>query len=285
MLKRDATAAVARDPVLAGAIDVSAVVVDLDHDDPTFHRLLEVTRGTDGCWLNPSMTFTAADTAAARFLELRCRGKILDETPQDYDQNRAIVKGAGYQPADGKLLRIKLADRIAITRIGLKPTAVGCATHWMPEFIVPRAVANAFRDEGLTGFELKPVLDAKSGRPHADYFMLYSRSIMPPAERNATMIDQRATGASGWRMLGALTYDFNGHEQILDFNRTAEDLSNHHLPLWIVTQRVREVMERRGFKGWGYQPVLETGTPLHDEYMRLWTEALERIAVNPRNFF
>ena len=87
--------------------------------------------------------------------------------------------------------------------------------------------------------------------------MLYSRSIMPPAERNATMIDRRETDAGGWCAL----------------------------PLWIVSQRVREVMKRRGFKGWGYQPVLETGTPLHHEYMRLWSEALERIAVNPRNLF
>jgi hypothetical protein len=161
---------------------------------------------------------------------------------------------------------------------------VGCATHWTPDFVVPRAVADAFAQEGLTGFELKPVLDAKAGRPHADFFLLYSSSIMPEAERGATGVDVR-NSEGGWRELGAITYHFTGKEKLLDFNRTAENFGSNHLPFWIVSQRVREVMTKRKFKGWGYQPVLEKGTPLHQEHTRLWAEALQRISVNPRNFF
>lgn len=282
-LGRDASDAVARDAALAETIDVSAVVVELDHDDPRFHRLLEVTRRTSGSWLNPYMTFTAAETAAARVLQLQCRGKILNETPRDSDQNIEIVDGLGFQTR-GKRLPIKLLDRIAITKIGIAPTAVGCATHWAPEYVVPRAVADAFREEGLTGFELKPVIDSKAGRPHGDFFLLYSSSIMPAAERGATAVDQ-GDAESGWRELGAITYQFTGKERLQDFNRTAENFGSNHLPFWIVSQRVREVMARRKFKGWGFMPVLEKGTPLHAEYTRLWEEALQRINANPRNHF
>ncbi|HEX6164559.1 MAG TPA: hypothetical protein VFZ31_14410, partial [Vicinamibacterales bacterium] len=140
-------------------------------------------------------------------------------------------------------------------------------------------------DEGLTGFECRPLLDAKTGRPHADFFLLYSGSVMPEAERGPTMIDQRTTDAGGWRELGALTYDFDARPLPADFNRTAENLGSNHLPFWIVSQRVRTVMKQRGFKGWGYLPVVEKGSPLHAEYTTMWQEALDRIAVNPRNVF
>lgn len=176
-------------------------------------RLNAARKFTSGAWLNPYMTFTAAEVAAARFLQLQCRGKILND------------------------------------------------------------------------FELKPVLDAKAGRPHADFFLLHSPSIMPEAERDATTIDQRETDAGGWRELGALTYNLTGREPLHDFNRTAENWASNHLPFWIVSQRVPEVVTRRRFKGWGYLPVLEKGTPLHAAYTRLWEGALERVAANPRNFF
>ena len=285
LLKPDASEALARDPVLGGVLDLSAVTLDLAHDDPKFHRLLEVTRHTRGAWLNPYMTFTAAEVAAAKFLQLDCRGKILNETSKDNDQNRQIVNGFAFQQTPGRSLAIRLIDRIAITKIAIAPNAIGCATNWMPEFVVPRAIADAFREEGLTGFETKPVLNSKTGQPHADFFLLYSPSIMPDAERDATTLDQRATDNPAWRELGVLTYHFTGTEKLCDFNRTAENWSNRHLPFWIVSQRVREVVSRRKFKGWGYRPVLEKGTPLHQEYTRMWTEVMERIAVNPRNFF
>ena len=285
VLKPDASAAVARDPALAEAIDLTAVAVELDHDDPSFHRLLELTRQTSGAWLNPYMTFTAAETAAARYLQLQCRGKIINETPADSAKNREIVDGADLQMMEGRRLPIKLLDRFALTKITIAPNAIGCAAQWSPEFVVPRAVADAFKEEALTGFELRPLLDAKAGRPHPDFFMLYSGSIMPDADRGATMIDQRSTDAGGWRELGALTYDFDGGQPPADFNRTAENFGSNQLPFWIVSQRVRDVMKRRGFKGWGYLPVLEKGTPLHTEYTRMWQEALDRIAVNPRNTF
>ena len=82
-----------------------------------------------------------------------------------------------------------------------------------------------------------------------------------------------------------MTYHLDGGAHLCDFNRTAENWSSNHLPLLIVSQRVRDVMTRRGFKGWGYRPVLERGTPLHQTYLRLWSEALERVGINARNRF
>ncbi|HEX6164894.1 MAG TPA: hypothetical protein VFZ31_16115, partial [Vicinamibacterales bacterium] len=148
VLKPDAAAAAARDPALAEGLDLTAVAVELDHDDPRFHRLLELTRQTSGAWLNPYMTFTAAETAAARYLQLQCRGKIINETPADAAQNRAIVDGAGFHVIAGRPAPIKLLDRFALTKITIAPNAIGCAAHWSPEFVVPRPIADAFKDEG-----------------------------------------------------------------------------------------------------------------------------------------
>jgi len=283
LLKPDASEALARDPVLGGGVlDLASVRLELDDDDPKFDRLLEVTRHTTGGFFTPYMTFTAAELAAAKFLQVDCRGKILNETSKDTDQNRHILKSAAFQHTPGRSLTIKLVDRIALTKITIAPNAIGCATDWMPEFVVPRAIADAFREEGLTGFETKPVVNGKADQQHADFFLLYSSSIMPDAERNVTTIDRREQ-REGWRALGVLTYDFSNGAEPCDFNRTAEDFGANHLPLWIVSQRVREVVTRRKFKGWAYRPVLEKGTPLHSEYTRMWSEAIERISVSPNN--
>jgi len=287
VLKRDAREALARDPALAGELDPSALVLELDADDPRLHRLLETTRHTAGVWLNPIMTFTSAELAAVKFLQVDCRGKIVRETSADNEANRSIVDRLAFHSERGRVLPIKLLDRITLTKVPLAPNAIGCATDWTLEFIVPRAVADVFRDEGLTGFELRPVVDAK-GREHDDFFLLYSSSIMPDAQRDATTLDQRHTDAPGWRELGVLTYEFSGPPEggpLRDFNRTAENWASNNLPLWIVSQRVRDVVARRGLKGWGYRPVLERGTALHQTYLRLWSDALERVAVNPRNTF
>jgi hypothetical protein len=285
LLKPDACEVLKRDSTLAATLDPSAVVLQLDADDARLDRLLEITRHTSGLWLNPWMTFTPAELSQAEFLQLDCRGKVIHETPADDTQNRATVDALVFQTTGGRLLPIKLLDRIALTKIKIAPNAIGCATEWTPEFIVPRAVADAFREEGLTGFELRPVLDSKTDRPHADFFLLYSTTIMPDAERDGTTIDQRATDNPGWRELGILTYDFAGSEKWRDFNRTAENWSSNDLPLWIVSQRVREVVVRRHFKGWGYRPVLRKDTSLHETYTRMWRVVLDRVSVNPRNHF
>ena len=283
LLKPDASDAVARDPVLGGGVlDLASVRLELDCNDPKFERLLEVTRHTGGGFFTPYMTFTAAELAAAKFLQVDCRGKILNETSKDTDQNRHILKSAAFHHAPGRSLTIKLVDRIAITKIAVAPNAIGCATDWMPEFVVPRAIADAFRDEGLTGFETRPVVNGKTDQPHADFFLLYSSSIMPDAERNVTTIDRRAE-REGWRAFGVLTYDFSNGAEPCDFNRTAEDFGANHFPLWIVSRRVREVVTRRKIKGWAFRPVLEKGTAVHAEYLRMWTEAIDRILVNPHN--
>jgi hypothetical protein len=284
-LKPDARAALARDPALAAALDSSAVVIELHADDPRFHRLLELTRHTTGAWLNPVMTFSAAEMAQARFFQLECRGKIVRETRTDNDVNRARIEELGFHRAGERALPITLIDRVALSKIALAPNAVGCATDWMSEFVVPRGVMDVFAREGLTGAEGHPVIDAKTRQPHADFFLLYAASIMPDAQRDLTTIDQRATDTGGWRELGCLTYALTGREELFDFNRTAEDWSNNHLPLWVVSARVREVFQANRLKGWAFRPVLETGTPLHNTYLEAWTALFERIAINPHNRF
>ena len=282
--RADARAALAADPELSRSLDVSAIVIELDAGDPRFHRIIERTTETSGCWLNPIMHFTPAEMAEARCFQLECRGRIVRETPRDYEHNRARLDATELHRLDGRPSRIKLVDGLAFSRIALPPNAVGCASDWMAEFIVPAGVSEAFKEASLSGYTLRPLRDPAAGHDHPGYFQLYSESILPPAERDATTVPQEAQDGGGWRELGCLSYRFDGHD-VNDFNRTAEDWSNNSLPLWVASARVRQCMLAKKLKGWAFRPVLEIGTPLHDTYTALWSALLERVAVNPGNRF
>lgn len=284
VVRDDARTAIARDPELVRSLNLATPVFELNADDPRFARVLDVTKATSGCWLNPIMQFSAAELAQARLFQLECRGKVILETEQDGELNRARLDARAFHRVGKGALRIKLIDRIALSRIAIAANAVGCASDWMAEFIVSSGVAQAFEQQKLTGYTLKPVLNAKIGKDHPDYFQLYSESIMPAAELDATTLSlEGQTEEGGWRELGCLTYALPTDTAISDFNRTAENWSNHFIPLWVVSARVRECFQRHKFKGWAFRPVLEKGTPLQRAYAEAWSSLLAKVAANPRN--
>ena len=283
-VRDDARAALLRDPELSRTSNLSAPVIELDADDPRFDRVLALTADTSGCWLNPIMKFTAAELRAARFFQLEGR-KIAAETPADADLNRGRLEATPFRTARGRVLRIKLIDRIALSRVALPPNGVALAGDWMAEFVAHRAVARIFEQDGFTGCSFRPIVDPKTRGDRADYVQLYSESIMPPAVLDATTIN--VTGdipeEGGWRELGCLTYALRAGDHVDDFNRTAENWSNSFIPLWIVSARVRDAFQQHKLKGWAFRPVLEQGTPLHRAYADAWTSLLARVAINPRN--
>jgi hypothetical protein len=283
-VRDDARAAVVRDAELAGTLDLSAPVFELDADDPRFDRVLELTKNTSGCWLNPIVGFTAAEQRSARLFQLEGR-KIVLETPADSDLNRGRLEGTPFRRNGARPLRIKLIDRIALSRVALPPNGVALAGDWMAEFVAHRAAAAVFEQAGVKGCAFRPIFNPRTGRDHADFVQPYSESIMPPAVLDATTISLAAElpEEGGWRELGCLTY---GPEAVVfadDFNRTAENWSNSFIPFWVVTARVRDLFQTHKLKGWAFRPVLELGTPLHRTYTEIWTSLLERIAINPRN--
>jgi hypothetical protein len=282
--REDARAAILRDRELARTCDLTRPVIELDAADPGFDRILEQTKGTSGLWLNPIMAFTAKEMTQPRYFQLEGR-KLVREIGPDYDLNRARLNATPFRKVDGRPLRIKLIDRIALSRIPLAPNMVGLASDWMAEFVLGRAFARTLEREGFSGYSLRPVFNPKTGQDHADYFQLYSESILPAAELDATTISLAADipEEGGWRELGCLTYDVSDGHTFADVNRTAENWSNSFIPFWVVSQRVRAACLRDKLKGWAFRPVLEKGTPLHREYLETWASLLARVAVNPRN--
>ena len=280
--RADAWAAVLRDPQLVRAVDPTGTIVEIDTSDPLLDRFLELTRHTAGSFFNPVMTFTPAELSQARYVQADCRGKIVRESARDYEANRARLDALDFHHVDGGPLRIKIIDRLTFSKIDIPANAIGCAGDWMAEFIVGAAVASALRAASLSGYELRPVYHPKTGEAHPEFFHLYTKAIMPPAQLDATTIPLN-TETRGWRELGCLSYSVSG--QLEDLNRTAENFSNNYMPLWVVSARVRACVLAAKLKGWAFRPVLEPGTPLHEAYRTLWSDLLSRTAVNPRNRF
>ena len=154
--------------------------------------------------------------------------------------------------------------------------------EWTAEFIIGSAVARAFEDEGFTGYSLRPVWNPKTVEEHKDVFQLYSEAIMPPAQLDLTT---PPADGGGVRQLGCLVCQIDAGAQLPDFNRTAEDWSSNSMPLWVVSQRVRNCFRRNKFRGWAFRPVVEAGSELHGEYLTMWQDVFERVSTNPRNFF
>jgi len=283
----DAAAALVRDSSFAGAIDQSGTTIELDAADPSFRRLLDLTKDTPGARLKPVMHFSAQEMAHARYFQLECRGRIVRESALDYELNRARLDASGVVRAGDRRLGIKLIDRIALSRISLPPAMIGCASEWMGEFVLGRGIVETFRAEALRGFDVRPLFNPLADADHPDYFQLYTEHIMPAAELDATTLgmERESPEDGGWRELGCLTYDFSTGEPPADFNRTAENWSNTFTPLWIVSARVRDAFERHGLRGWAFRPILEKSTPLHEQYVRAWDDLLECVRVNPRNRF
>jgi hypothetical protein len=283
-VRDDARAALLRDAELARTIALSAPVLELDADDPRFDRVLELTNGSSGCWLNPIVTFTASEQRSARLFQLEGR-KIVPETAADAELNRARLEAAPFHENGTGAVRIKLIDRIALSRIALPANGVALAGDWMAEFVAHRAAAAVFEQAGLTGCSFRPIFNPKTGRDHADFVQPYSESIMSPAALDATTISLAADlpEEGGWRELGCLSYAPEAVARAADFNRTAENWSNSFIPFWIVTAKVREIFQAHKLKGWAFRPVLELGTPLHRTYTEAWASLLQRVAINPKN--
>ena len=284
LANKDAVDVLARDPAVASACDLTNVVFELDAADPIFERILELTRQTSGCWINPWMQFTAAELAACRWLQLESR-KVLREGPRDYEINIATLRSVPVLATISG--RIRLIDRISLHRARLKPNEIASAAEWMAEFVIHRGVKQVFEEAGLTGYSLRPLLNSATGMTYDDLFQLHTTHLMPAAEIDVTTPPHPDETDRRPRQLACLTYDFERAAlPATDFNRTAEAWSSNDMPLWVVSFRVREAYTRAKLRGWAFRPVLERGTALHIVYSRTWDDLVGRIREsNPRHHF
>ena len=191
------------------------------------------------------------------------------EAERDSDMNLARIQACDFYRTAGRRLRIKLIDRIVLSRVALKPDTVAGVGEWLAEFIVGRAAAEAFGAAQLTGYTLRPIFQTRSGRPYQDYSHLHSESIMPGVRFDVTtpIVENDPPDEGGRQQLGCLTYSLRGDETICDFNRTAEDWSSNWQPVWVVTARVRKCILHHKVKGWVFRPVLDEGSALQQHYL------------------
>ena len=84
-------------------------------------------------------------------------------------------------------------------------------------------------------------------------------------------------------LYGCLCYETLNSKNLKDFNRTAEPWASNDFPLWVVSQRVREIYRDHKLKGWIFEPVLEKGSELYEEHNLLWKIFVDAIQVNRAN--
>ncbi len=279
----DARSVLKKDSVVANACDVDIVsVFEIDSESEIFDRILKLTKNTDGLGFNPIMDFTRSELSQVEYFQLECRGTIVKENDKDYALNSSRLQEVEFiKKSDWA--KIKIIDRIAFHKISLKPNTIGCASDWMPEFVIPKTIGKIFKKAGLKGFSLHPILNTKNGTNYEDCFQLYTENIMPPAELNLTT--PKSSGDGEPRQIGCITYNQLNEDKISDFNRTAEDWSGNSMPIWIVKRAVLECFKENKLRGWAFRPVLIKDTDLYNAYIIKWKSLFERISVNPNNTF
>lgn len=271
-----------QDSTVAEACDLGSIVLELDSDDQMLDRVLELTQTSPGISFHSYMQFTKKEMSQAKYFELEAR-KTVHETGQDYELNYAYLQGLKFIEKRSNC-KIKLLDRVALSKIKLKENMVAGIDEWTAEFLITSEIAAIFKKEQLTGLDLKQVYNPKTTMNYEKYSLLYSDNIMPPLEIDPTIISKENEEGC-FHELGCLVYDFQSDEMVKDFNRTAEDLSSNHMPLWVVSARVRECFMRHKLKGWAFLPVMEKGSKMYQDYLNKWESLIQRISINPNNRF
>jgi len=271
--------------MLRSACDLGAIAFSLPADSEAFARVVRLTRDASGLWLTPGMDFTASELAECNFVQVACT-RTVRETDKDYARNKAVLDRSP-EVVTGPDTRIRLLEGITLSRLALKPNEVAHLDEWAEEYVLGQGVTQSFRDDGLDGFETRPVLDGRTGDPYGIYHQLYTRSILPPALLDASTFELPISTPTdrSYRQMGFLTYEPRALAEAAHFNRTAEPWAGTAIPSWVVRRGVAESFRRHKLKGWRFKPVLEANGPAYADYLEQWRRLYGLMSANPRNFF
>ncbi len=285
VLPADAKDLLARDKTISDNLNLNSGVVEIDSANELLDRLLHATKNSSGIWFNPVMSFTKKEMDASRFFQLESR-KTVNETEKDYELNSARLEQLDFIHTTDRC-RIKLLDRVALSRVNLKPNMVAGVDQWTAEFVIASGVASVFEENRFSGMDLRPVFDPKTGSNRDDCRLLFTSNIMPPVEYDTTVqsVEHEIPEEGGFRKLGCLSYHFAQGPPKEDFFRTAENFSGNFMPFWVVSARVRRCFVENKLLGWAFRPVLEKESQYHNAYLKKWQNLIERISINPRNHF
>ena len=183
---------------------------------------------------------------------------------------------------------VRLVRGLSLSQVKVKPNGMAGVGEWTDEYIVGDAVRAAFEAAGLSGYSLEPVGNPKTGTPWPGIAQLYSASVMPRSQRDASIdrISSRFESEDGkLRQLGCVAYAPEDLQGRPDFNRTAEPWRWWGLPSWIVSSRVEQVFKQSRLRGWAFRPVFVTGTGLYSQYLEAWNELRRLVSGSERSSF
>lgn len=244
-----------------------------DAAGPVLPRLLALAEGEPVSFLR-DVQCSPAELQSCSHFEAVCRSTI-GQTRADSKATMAAYHQDTLHPTASRWA-VRLPQRIFLS----KAVAEGAISHvdeWTGEYVLGSQVAQALRESGLTGFELRPVLHHKTGEGHEAGHHLVAQALLPAALEDATTFETFDDGPrqpSTPHRYGLLTYAEGALEGSPDLARTAEPWGSWRTPVWIVRQRARAWFEQQQVRGWKYQPVLAAGSRLHAEHTQRWSDLL-----------
>ena len=158
-------------------------LIDLDAASARFTEYLELTRNEkEGTWFNPWMEFSEEELDQCDFLQPVCRGPVFAETDADYNQTQKWLDAAStIETVQGS--KVRLLERVCVKDRKLKPNVIAGVLQWTPDFILPTAIVEIFKQSQLKGFSVREVYNRKAKWPFQDFPLLYSDHFMPAATR------------------------------------------------------------------------------------------------------
>lgn len=247
-----------------------------DAGGPVLGKVLALAEGEPVSFLR-DVQCAPAELEAASHVEAVARSSVA--------QSRADSKAtmAAYHMdslhATSSRWTVRLPQRIYLSK-AVADTAISHVDEWTGEYVLGAQAAQALRESGLTGFELRPVLHHKTGAGHDAGHHLVARELLPAALEDGTVFETFDDGPrqpSIPRRYGWLSYAQGALDPSPDLARTAEPWGAWRTPVWIVRQRTRGWFDTAQVRGWKFQPVLEEGTRLHAEHTQRWDDLLGRL--------
>ena len=247
-----------------------------DAASPVLGKLLELAEGEPVSFLR-DVQCSAAELESASHVEAVTRSSV-PQSRADSKATMAAYHMDSLHPTSSRW-SVRLPQRIYLTK-AVADTAISHVDEWTGEYVLGAQAAQALRESGLTGFELRPVLHHKTGTAHDAGHHLVARELLPAALEDGTVFETFDDGPrqpSTPRRYGLLSYAQGGLDASPDLARTAEPWGAWRTPPWIVRQRARGWFESAQVRGWKFQPVLESGSKLHAEHTQRWSDLLGRL--------
>jgi hypothetical protein len=236
-------------------------------------RIFEATDAADGVNVSAGAVLSKLELQSLPFRELACRSTAR-ESDRDSERNHAACTAAPLQDF-GAEEPIRLFQGISLSRVKVKPNGVAGVGEWTDEYVLGTGVQQVFAAAGLSGYNLVPVMNPKTGSAWPEIAQIYSSSVLPRSMRDVSIqrIESRFETENGkLRQLGCLAYEPSDLEGRPDFNRTGEPWRWWGLPSWVVSSRVEHVFTQFRLRGWAFRPVFVAGSKLYEEYLGAWHE-------------